>query len=142
MVCHPSRQECTTPIIRTWVRALSATLTEVDPSDDSDWDLDGSPPDVVVELTCPQAEPLVSLTEEVESLTPKWTLGGCDVLAQDLLAAPIQFKVIDVDAFFDDEITTYQYQLTQADLERRSVNLQIPPAITSLVVDLNTYLSE
>ncbi|RKH36271.1 hypothetical protein D7Y13_07155 [Corallococcus praedator] len=142
MVCHPTRQECITPVIRTRLRALRATLTALDPSDDSDWDLDGSPPDVVVELTCPQPEPLVSLTEEIESLTPQWTKGGCDVLAQDLLAAPIQFRVIDVDAFFDDEITVAQYQLTQADLDRRSVDVAIPEAVTSLVFQLDTYLTE
>ncbi|RKH44531.1 hypothetical protein D7X12_10315 [Corallococcus sicarius] len=142
MACHPSRQECFTPIIRTQVRALRASLVALDPNDESDWDIDGSPPDVMVELTCPKGEPEVSLTEEVESLTPQWSKGGCDILSLDLLSAPIRFKVIDVDSFFNDEITTAQFQLTQADLERGSVELQVPKAITSLVFQLSTYLTE
>ena len=41
--------------MRTRVQPRRAFIVEVDPDNGEDWDSDGSPPDVVVEMNCPSA---------------------------------------------------------------------------------------
>ncbi|RKH57248.1 hypothetical protein D7X96_38540 [Corallococcus interemptor] len=141
-MCHPAQQQCYTPTIRTKIQPLSATFAPHDPADDSDWDIDGSPPDAVVELICPNAQPAVSRSEEIESLTPRWTQGFCDVLSTDLLSMPIQFNVLDVDAIFDDKVASAQYQVTQEDLERGVLQFTGSSGLTSISFQLTTYYAQ
>ncbi len=113
-----------------------------DPADDSDWDVDGSPPDVVVELRCPMpagSPPLITRTEEVQSFTPQWSTGECDTLADAIIAQPIEVKVIDIDSFFDDEIGTSSYALTAADFEKGQAEIVIPGYVNSLILKLSAY---
>ncbi|WP_375745552.1 hypothetical protein NR800_12505 [Corallococcus interemptor] len=140
-ICHPSQQQCYTPTIRTKIQPLRATIAPQDPADNSDWDVDGSPPDVVVKLSCPNAQPAPP-SEEVESFTPTWTQGACDVLSTDLLSAPIQFTVIDVDTLFDDPIASAQYQMTRADIDRGVVEFASSGALLSLALQITTYYAE
>ncbi|NNC04024.1 hypothetical protein HJC10_14355 [Corallococcus exiguus] len=141
-ICHPSQQQCYTPTIRTKIQPLRATIAPQDPADNSDWDVDGSPPDVVINLACPNAKPAVSPSEEVESFTPTWVKGSCDVLSTDLLSAPIQFSVIDVDAFFDDPIASAQYQITRADIDRGILEFTGSGALLSVAFQITTYYAE
>ncbi|GMU10462.1 hypothetical protein ASNO1_67160 [Corallococcus caeni] len=142
MMCHPSKQQCYTPTIRTKIQPLRAQIAPLDPSDNSDWDVDGSPPDVVIQLSCPNTPAAVPPSEEVESFTPTWTKGSCDVLSTDLLSAPIQFTVIDVDAIFDDPIASAQYQMTRADIDRGVVELTGSSALLSVAFQVTTYYAE
>lgn len=140
--CDKAQGVCVARPIRVKVQPSQASIVPKDPSDGSDWDLDGSPPDVVVELRCPApsgAQPFVTRTEEVESLTPQWTSGACDTLADVLVAQPIEFRLIDVDNLFDDDIASASYTLTAADLEKEQVELFIPGYVNSLVLKLSRY---
>nr|WP_128797781.1 hypothetical protein [Corallococcus coralloides] len=141
-ICHPSQQQCYTPTIRAKIRAVRATVSSHDPADDSDWDVDGSPPDALIQLTCPNAQPAVSESEEVESFTPNWTTGACDVLGTDLLSMPVQFNVLDVDVLVDDNVASGQYQFTQADVDNGAVELTGSGALTSVVFQLTTYYAD
>ncbi|WP_144370179.1 hypothetical protein [Myxococcus stipitatus] len=100
--------------------------------------MDGSAPDVVVELRCPtpSGEPLVTRTPEVSSWTPQWTAGECAAPAALLLAQPIELKVLDIDALVDDEVGTIKHLLTLEELTAGKVALSLPPAIPSLTVTL------
>lgn len=77
---------CTLDLNASWrVRPSSATIAP-QTSAGFDWDADGSPPDVVVSVTCPSAgEPIFFETPEVSSLNPQWTEGGCITTADALL---------------------------------------------------------
>ncbi|MGE6762238.1 hypothetical protein ACQKGO_29790 [Corallococcus interemptor] len=141
-MCHPAQQQCYTPTIRTKIQPLRATIAPHDPADDSDWDVDGSPPDAVVELFCPNAQPAASRSEEIESFTPNWTQGFCDVLSTDLLSMPIQFNVLDVDAIFDDKVASAQYQVTQGDIERGVLQFTGSSGLTSISFQLTTYYAQ
>ncbi|RKI44999.1 hypothetical protein D7Y27_11865 [Corallococcus sp. AB004] len=96
----------------------------------------------MINLSCPNAQPAVSSSEEVESFTPTWTKGACDVLSTDLLSAPIQFSVIDVDALFDDPIVSAQYQVTRADIDRGVLEFTGSGALRSLAFQITTYYAE
>lgn len=140
--CHPNRQECFTPILRTQVRALRASIAAKVPSDGSDWDADGSAPDVVVELECP-SQTAPTRTEEVESFQPEWSKGSCDILTSDLLTSPFYFRLLDIDVFYDDEITPrLMYQATRENLDQGLVQLAVPDAVTSLTFQFTTYYTE
>lgn len=92
-----------------------------------DWDVEGSPPDVVVYGTCPSdGEPIPFRTPEVESLSPQWTEGGCRTTAGALLNKPISITVIDVDVVSDDTIGGGSYTFTQQDFGQGAVTLQLP----------------
>jgi hypothetical protein len=126
--CSPSKDPICAPKLppgSLWkVQPLDATIKPEDPSDGLDWDADDSPPDVVVEMTCPTNTTTVSTrTSEVSSLTPSWTDGGCRSTAAELLKSPVVIKVLDVDFSFDDQISYFQYTLTEADFEAGKVTL-------------------
>ncbi|NTX08210.1 hypothetical protein HUA74_42655 [Myxococcus sp. CA051A] len=118
------------------IQPTQAVLSPRDPTDDSDWDLDGSVPDVVVELRCPNpgGEPLVTRTPEISSLTPQWTTGGCSVSAELLLTHPIEIKVFDIDTLFDDEVATLSHTLTREELKVGTISVSMSPAINSLTL--------
>ncbi|MBZ4409144.1 hypothetical protein K8640_13025 [Myxococcus sp. XM-1-1-1] len=139
--CNVERRECVLDVSSlVAIQPSQATISAQDPNDNLDWDVDGSAPDVVVELRCPTSvagEPLVTRTPEISSWTPQWSTGGCSTSAEVLLAQPIEFKVLDIDTLLDDEIGTIKHQLTQDELKAGTVSLSLPPAITSLTVTLS-----
>ncbi|WP_233595234.1 MULTISPECIES: hypothetical protein [Corallococcus] len=130
--------------MRTRVQPLAASILDFDPLDEEDpeWDPDGSPPDVVVEMRCPSASER-SRTETVQSLEPRWSAGSCQVVSSNLLKNPIELSIFDVDDFsFDDEFGTVYYQVTRADLNRGWFEIDIPEVVTALRVGLTHIYSE
>jgi hypothetical protein len=93
---------------------LSATITSYDPRDQSPWDVDGSPPDVVVTMGCPLSDGGTEWveTEEVQAYTPMWTVGGCHSSQADLVARGVYVDVWDRDVFVDDTIDSFMLILT------------------------------
>ncbi|RYZ16795.1 MAG: hypothetical protein EOO70_03620 [Myxococcaceae bacterium] len=143
-VCHLEQQTCIVGVMRTRVQPIRASILDHDPFDDEDpdWDLDGSPPDVVVEMRCPSA-PERSRTETVQSLEPRWSTGSCQVVSSNLLKNPIEISIFDVDDFsLDDEFGTVHYQVTPADLNRGWFEIDIPEVVTSLTFFLSHTYSE
>ncbi|MBN1205175.1 MAG: hypothetical protein JXB05_09655 [Myxococcaceae bacterium] len=136
--CETQQGECTLDLLAIWkIQPTDASLVPEDPNDGLSWDADGSPPDVLIELTCPTSEaPVVSRTQEVESLTPTWTAGGCATVADALLKSPIGIKIIDVDVAIDDEIFAGSYMFTEADFEAGKIVLQGANTVTSLSFQL------
>jgi hypothetical protein len=121
------------------VRPVEASIVPRDPEDNSDWDLDGSVPDVIVELRCPQlssSAPFTARTEEVSSLSPKWTTGECRVEGGALVDKVTEIDVIDVDNFFDDPIGTITHKFTKEELEQGTVTLSHPGHVNSLILQL------
>lgn len=133
-------QKCELVPAAKWkVRPIEASIVPQDPEDNSAWDLDGSDPDVVVEMRCPQlsaSTPFVARTEEISSLTPKWAGGECRVEIGALLGAETQINIIDIDNIFDDPIGTITHQFTQAELEQGTVTLSLPGHVNSLSLQL------
>lgn len=141
-VCHLGRTVCIPGVMRTRVQPLEASVVSFQPPDDEEWDSDGSPPDVVVEMRCPSA-PELSRTPESTSFNPIWSTGGCEVITSNLLKNPLEIAVIDVDPFtLDDTIGTINYQVTPEDLNRGGVELTIPETVISLYIDLSHTYSE
>jgi hypothetical protein len=138
-ICDASStpRTCTLDLSATWrVQPSSATIAQ-QTTNGFDWDADGSPPDVVVEGTCPSAgEPIPFHTPEVESLTPQWTEGGCLTTADALLKNDVQLKVIDVDVLADDTIAAGTYRFTKNDLGRGTITLQLPSQLGTLTFQL------
>jgi hypothetical protein len=119
-----------------------ASIVPKDPQDNSDWDVDSSPPDVVVELKCPPLsgdQVQITRTPEVSSLTPQWTSGGCTVLASRLVSQPIEIKLIDIDNVFDDEMSSTTYQIDANALVNGILEIPIPAAVNSLTIRLSRY---
>lgn len=133
-------QQCEFVAAAKWkVRPIEASIVPLDPEDNSAWDIDGSDPDVVIELRCPQLSsgvPFTVRTEEVSSLTPKWTGGECRVEIGALLGAATEIDVIDIDNLFDDPIGTITHQFTQAELEQGTLTLSLPGHVNSLSLQL------
>ncbi|RKH12730.1 hypothetical protein D7V97_07620 [Corallococcus sp. CA053C] len=141
-VCHLGKNVCIPGVMRTRVQPLEAMIVSFEPPDDEEWDSDGSPPDVVVEMRCPSA-PELSRTPESTSLHPTWSTGGCEVITSNLLKNPLEIAVIDVDPFtLDDTIGTINYQVTPEDLNLGGVELTIPETVISLYIDLSHTYSE
>jgi hypothetical protein len=139
-VCHLGRLTCFAGVMRTRVQPRSAYIAEVDPATGEEWDSDGSPPDVVVEMDCPSA-PERTRTEESESWEPRWRQGSCEVISSNLLRYPLRLSIFDNDPFtFDDEFGTVQYQVTPTDMNRGWAEIDIPPVVERLILDLShTY---
>ncbi|QSQ26846.1 hypothetical protein JY651_18860 [Pyxidicoccus parkwayensis] len=117
------------------MQPTEASIVPQDPRDNSAWDIDGSEPDVVVELRCPvegSDQQLVTRTPEVSSYTPRWTTGGCTTTVGALLGQEIQIKFIDVDVAFDDEIISVRYALKEEELRAGGVSLAIPGYVNSV----------
>ncbi len=128
---------CTLDLTAQWRVQPSAASIAPQTSAGYDWDIDGSPPDVVVYGTCPSAgEPIPFRTPEVSSLTPQWTDGGCRTTADALLNKPISINVIDVDVVSDDNIAVGAYTLARTDFGQGSVTLQLPNQMGTLTFRL------
>lgn len=142
-VCRLDQRACYTGVMRTRVQPRYAVIAEVDPETGEDWDSDGSPPDVVVEMDCPSA-PGRSRTEEDENWDPEWYSGSCTVITSNLLRHPLQISIFDNDDFtLDDEFGGLSYQVTPADLNLGRIELSLPPIVKTLVIDLtHTYSPE
>ncbi len=118
---------------------MSAQIASHDPDGDSAWDADNSPPDIVVTLGCPAASSsdLIEVaTPEVESYTPSWTGVRCSSRIDALLDRPLHLRVDDVDIFFDDNIATFTYQLTEADFAQGIVVFPSQGGMNSLTLQL------
>lgn len=137
-ICTPDGQSCDLdPEASVTVQPTEASIVPADPRDNQAWDVDGSEPDVVVELRCPTAaseQPLVTRTPEVSSLTPRWTSGGCTTQVGALLGRELQIKFIDVDALFDDEIISATYTLKAEELKAGSVSLTLPGYVNAVTL--------
>jgi hypothetical protein len=102
----------------TWeVRPLSASITFLDPRDQLAWDVDSSPPDVVVSMGCPLLDggTVWSESEEVESYAPTFNTAGCRSSRQALIASGVVVDVVDRDLFFDDPIEALRVPLDPTD---------------------------
>ncbi|RKH11209.1 hypothetical protein D7X74_25965 [Corallococcus sp. CA047B] len=144
-VCHLGQRACIVGVMRTRVQPARATILPYDPysTEDEEWDFDGTPPDVVVEMRCPSASG-VFRTPEDPSLNPRWNSGGCEVLTSNLLKFPLEISIFDVDDFaFDDSMGTLTYQVTPEDLHFGRIELALPEAVLALDIDLShTYSAE
>jgi hypothetical protein len=136
--CTPDEQDCDlAPEASVTVQPTEASIVPQDPRDNLDWDVDGSAPDVVVELRCPTAgsdQLLVTRTPEVSSFTPQWTSGGCTTQIGALLGRELQIKFIDVDSLFDDEIISANYTLKAEEIKAGSVSLSIPGYVNTVTL--------
>lgn len=132
-----SPRTCALDLSATWrVQPFSATIAP-QTINGFGWDADGSPPDVVVEGTCPSAgEPIAFQTPEVESLTPQWTEGGCLTTADALLKNDIQLNVMDMDILAHDTIVSGTYRFTKNDLGRGTITLQFTNQLGTLTFQL------
>jgi len=143
MACSPDTQTCSVDLAAyITVQPTQASIVPTDPSDNRGWDIDDSPPDVVVELRCPfpgSDKPLITRTPEISSLTPQWSTGGCTTLAATLVNNPLEIKFIDIDALVDDDINGGTYTIKKEDLEKGSVNLSIPGYVNSFTLQLTRY---
>ncbi|MFP2897184.1 hypothetical protein [Corallococcus sp. 4LFB] len=142
-VCRLDTRACYAGVMRTRVQPRRAVIADVDPDTGEDWDSDGSPPDVVVEMRCPSA-PERTRTAEDEDWEPEWRSGSCEVITSNLLQHPIAISIFDNDDFtFDDEFGGTSYQVTRADLNRGHIELAFPPIVESLVIELtHTYSTQ
>ncbi|HEX5753184.1 MAG TPA: hypothetical protein VFZ09_43690 [Archangium sp.] len=114
-----------------------ASIPSSDPNDGADWDVDGSAPDVVVTLSCPKNGSTVFVsTPEVSSYTPTWTTGACEATAEELMKSPMNIYVIDVDAFFDDEIFSGPYTFKAEDFDKPAVEIPISASDSTSVLRL------
>ncbi|WP_375759997.1 hypothetical protein [Corallococcus exercitus] len=142
-VCRLDSRACFTGVMRTRVQPRRAVIADVDPDNGEEWDSDGSPPDVVVEMSCPSA-PERTRTAEDESWEPEWRSGSCEVITSNLLEHPIEISIFDNDDFaLDDEFGGLSYQVTRADLNRGRIEIALPPDVQTLVFDLvHTYSAQ
>jgi hypothetical protein len=94
------------------------SAAQISPSDQgSAWDSDGSPPDVVITMSCPAGggTPITGGTE-TESFMPGWATGGCVLKASELLGAGIGWSAADLDVIGSDPIASLTTTvLTEAD---------------------------
>lgn len=142
LVCGPGQtcsaaQACWWDPASVWrVAPQSATIAPTDLG--SDWDVDGSPPDVVVQLFCPSsATSVTSSTEEVQSFQPSWVLGECTMSASELTSLGFAFRVLDVDTVIDDQITPeLTVTVTQDQLSRGLVEIAPVSGLTGLRIAL------
>lgn len=144
--CYPGSQ----PLCRvdfsltsTWtVQPVSSLISAQDPNDGLSWDADASPPDVIVEILCPTdggpPPPIASTKTEVESYTPTWTKGegGCKATLSAFTQNITTFRLIDVDAFVNDEISSGTYTFTMANFENGGVTLGMPNQASILTLKL------
>ena len=136
-VCRLDQRTCYAGVMRTYVQPRRAVIADVDPDTGGDWDSDGSPPDVVVEMNCPSARERTR-TEEDETWDPEWRTGGCQVITSNLLRYPLEISIFDNDEFaLDDEFGGISYQVTRADLNLGRIEISIPPIVKTLVFDLS-----
>lgn len=139
--CSAATHNCVQNLAAKWLlRAVSAEIEPKDPNDGLSWDADGSPPDVVVEITCAPSlgeAPVARRTEEVSSTQPTWTSGGCSSTVEALLASPVIIRVIDIDSFFDDEIVTASLQLKPEHFDSGTLVLQPMGGLRSLTLRLS-----
>lgn len=91
------------------VRPLAASVTPNDPRDGTPWDIDNSPPDVVVTIGCPLADGGTDWveTEEVQSYAPTFLYGVCRAAQQDIVDRGIFVDVSDRDLIVDDPIDSF-----------------------------------
>ncbi|MDC0709150.1 hypothetical protein POL68_11810 [Stigmatella sp. ncwal1] len=118
------------------VQPVSAKIASQTPAG-FDWDLGGSPPDVVAEVICPpSASPISIKTAEIESFTPQWTDSNvnCTTTSDALLAEPISIKLIDVDFDFNDDIASASYKLVQQDFENGRVEILLSDQKSTLTL--------
>ena len=114
------------------IRPALALIPFLDPSDGAAWDADDSEPDVVVELSCPaNSAPVIARTSEISSYMPAWIDGSCSASLEELLKSPVGIKVLDVDAFFDDQIFSGSYVFKEADFSNGFVEIPIAADGTS-----------
>lgn len=107
------------------VQPASAVISKT--NEGEDWDVDGSPPDVVVNLECPSGDrELKSQTPEASGFSPAWTEGGCTTTLGDLLARTVEIEVVDVDVTFDDVMVQQNIQLRDEDFKKGSFTLPLP----------------
>jgi len=119
------------------IQPMMASIPLLDPNDGADWDADSSAPDVVVELSCPKDGSTVFVsTSEVSSYTPTWTNGACEATAEELMKSPMSINVIDVDAFFDDEIFSGTRLFKAVDFEQPAVEIPISTTDATSVLRL------
>ena len=69
----------------------------------SAWDLDNSPPDVMMTLSCAGGQS--TNTSTVESYQPAWGSGGCAATGRALRDSGIVWRLDDVDVTTNDTIT-------------------------------------
>lgn len=109
------------------IEPVAAEVSEFNPTDGEDWDVDGSPPDVVVELFCPNGgRDIETRTTEDESYFPEWTDGGCTTTLGELSRARITIHVIDADLTFDDIIFMGSHSVGAEDLAAGSFFIPFP----------------
>ncbi len=135
-VCRQD-QTCGVDPESTWrVQPVRAKVAAND--NGTDWDGDGSAPDVVVAMACPPlSAPVQSGTPEVQSYNPTWTSGGCVTKAKHLLAEQWVMQVWDIDFADDDTITQpLGYQFTESDFVRGSVTFSASGGMESMALEL------
>lgn len=134
-VCRAD-QTCGVDPESNWV--VQPTSAEIAPDNNgSDWDGDGSPPDVIVNSWCPATASSGTATGEVESYTPTWTSGGCTAKAKQLLADGYAFQMWDSDAFSNDTITSpLKVTLTEENFTAGTITLQSSGGMKSLTLKL------
>ena len=126
-------QVCRVDSSSKWVvRPALASIPLLDPSDGASWDADDSAPDVLVELSCPASSaPGIARTSEISSYTPEWIDGSCSATLEEWLKSPVGIKMLDVDAFFDDQIFSDSYMFKDADFGNGFVDIPIAADGTS-----------
>lgn len=119
LVCKPGGYCGVDPNTKWRVQPVSAKIAST--NNGSEWDGDGDPPDVEVNMTCPAlppASPTYGTAPEYGNFNPTWDSGGCVTTAGALLASPWKYQLMDVDWDIDDTITGYiTHQITEDEFD-------------------------
>ncbi|MCP3143469.1 hypothetical protein [Pyxidicoccus xibeiensis] len=109
------------------IQPVSAVIAPINPIGDEEWDIDGSAPDVVVELECPAGDKdIKTRTPEGSGYTPTWTEGGCTTTRGDLADRSIYIEVFDVDVTIDDVMFSERYLLKAEDFRSGTFSIALP----------------
>lgn len=121
-----------------WLVQPSSAM--ISPNDDGQtWDIDNSAPDIVVRTSCPASGRDVSgETNEVESYTPSWSVGGCVARTDDLVENGVDFEIFDVDDGLDsdDGVAETRASIRETDLQAGTVTVGRVSDLDSMVVVL------
>lgn len=119
-----------------WLVQPSSAM--ISPNDGGEaWDIDGSAPDIVVRTSCPSSgREVTGETNEVESYTPAWTIGGCMARTDDLVESGVDFELFDVDTSIDsdDNVADASATIRETDLQAGMITVGRVSDLDSMVV--------
>ncbi len=105
----------------------------------TEWDALGDLPDPVVCVSIGGGAE--QCTQEASNMQGATYGQSTQFFARDLLAAPVRFRVVDVDIAEDDVIGTFDYQFTEADLAKLNQEQAFQNVASTGIASLSFTLS-